>query len=78
MKLLSAALVTAAGLLARHCAASPLPGASGAGQPLQFKSDGTFQISIFEDLHFGESESKSLQPSQVSSLAVQKGLHTDG
>lgn len=23
--------------------------------PLQFSSDGTFQISIFEDLHFGES-----------------------
>src|SRR5690348_670159 len=24
--------------------------------PLQFRSDGTFHISIFEDLHFGESE----------------------
>lgn len=23
--------------------------------PLQFKSDGTFQVSIFEDLHFAES-----------------------
>lgn len=23
--------------------------------PLKFKSDGTFQLSIFEDLHFGES-----------------------
>lgn len=23
--------------------------------PLKFKADGTFQISIFEDLHFGES-----------------------
>ncbi len=23
--------------------------------PLRFKEDGTFQISIFEDLHFGES-----------------------
>lgn len=28
--------------------------------PLQFRSDGSFQISIFEDLHFGESESSSL------------------
>lgn len=25
--------------------------------PLRFTSDGTFQISIFEDLHFGESTS---------------------
>ena len=25
--------------------------------PLKFREDGTFQISIFEDLHFGESES---------------------
>jgi hypothetical protein len=24
--------------------------------PLQFSDDGTFQISIFEDLHFGESK----------------------
>jgi hypothetical protein len=24
--------------------------------PLQFSQDGTFQLSIFEDLHFGESE----------------------
>lgn len=24
--------------------------------PLTFNSDGTFQISIFEDLHFGESK----------------------
>ena len=24
-------------------------------QPLQFKKDGTFQLAIFEDLHFGES-----------------------
>lgn len=24
--------------------------------PLKFREDGTFQISIFEDLHFGESE----------------------
>lgn len=27
--------------------------------PLRFKSDGTFQLSIFEDLHFGESETLS-------------------
>jgi hypothetical protein len=25
--------------------------------PLRFSHDGTFQISIFEDLHFGESQS---------------------
>jgi hypothetical protein len=24
--------------------------------PLQFSQDGTFQLAIFEDLHFGESE----------------------
>lgn len=27
--------------------------------PLQFRSDGTFQLSIFEDLHFGESKMTS-------------------
>lgn len=29
--------------------------------PLQLRPDGTFQISIFEDLHFGESASTSFQ-----------------
>lgn len=27
--------------------------------PLRFKADGTFQLAIFEDLHFGESKSYS-------------------
>jgi len=30
--------------------------------PLEFTADGTFQISIFEDLHFGESRSYLVQP----------------
>jgi hypothetical protein len=30
--------------------------------PLQFQSDGTFQLSIFEDLHFGESMFLPLTP----------------
>ena len=34
-----------------------LPGKKGLG-PLRFRPDGTFHISIFEDLHFGESESR--------------------
>lgn len=29
---------------------------SGLNGPLRFREDGTFQISIFEDLHFGESK----------------------
>jgi len=29
---------------------------SALGRPLRFAKDGTFQISIFEDLHYGESE----------------------
>lgn len=33
-------------------------------QPLTFNQDGTFQISIFEDLHFGESK-----------LHLDRGLH---
>jgi hypothetical protein len=28
--------------------------------PLRFKPDGSFQLAIFEDLHFGESESRPL------------------
>lgn len=30
--------------------------------PLQFREDGTFQLSILEDLHFGESECFRLFP----------------
>lgn len=32
------------------------PNGSGLFGPLKFREDGTFQISIFEDLHFGESK----------------------
>jgi hypothetical protein len=34
----------------------PEQGPAGLRRPLQFAADGTFQISIFEDLHFGESK----------------------
>lgn len=27
-----------------------------AAKPLKFSADGTFQISVFEDLHFGDGE----------------------
>lgn len=33
-------------------------------KPLTFNDDGTFQVSIFEDLHFGESMLSSLRPSR--------------
>lgn len=32
------------------------------GAPLRFTKDGTFQISIFEDLHFGESTTATNTP----------------
>jgi hypothetical protein len=50
-------------LFALHCQAAPpwsnRPSShqTQAFAPLTFSGDRTFQISIFEDLHFGESES---------------------
>ena len=44
---------------------SPVPEADNVFGPLKFRADGTFQISIFEDLHFGESTYKS-NPESVS------------
>lgn len=39
--------------------------------PLQFTNDGTFQIAIFEDLHFGEAENTDWGPLQdVDTLKV--------
>lgn len=35
--------------------AAPRPVGYGSLPPLRFTSNGTFQIAIFEDLHFGES-----------------------
>ncbi|KAJ1329779.1 3',5'-cyclic-AMP phosphodiesterase [Microdochium nivale] len=46
-------------------------------EPLKFKSDGTFQISIFEDLHFGENAWEDWGHQQdVASVAVIKSLLT--
>lgn len=40
-------------------------------QPLRFTRDGTFHISIFEDLHFGENAWDSWGPQQdINSIAV--------
>ncbi len=44
--------------LLQLCAAASLPARKRQDfGPLRFDDDGTFQLSIFEDLHFGESES---------------------
>ena len=45
---------------------------SGAFGPLQFRTDGTFQISIFEDLHFGESRSLAGQPHLITKPLSEK------
>lgn len=46
-------------------------GSSNLTEPLKFTSEGTFQISIFEDLHFGENAWDSWGPQQdVNSLVV--------
>lgn len=48
--------LAAAVCLAWLCLTAALPAPYGAAQrPLRFDADGSFQISIFEDLHFGES-----------------------
>jgi hypothetical protein len=41
------------------CVAAPAPEYSQFSRPLRFEQDGTFQISIFEDLHFGESTDRA-------------------
>ena len=38
-------------------------------QPLRFTKDGTFQISIFEDLHYGEGWSDLLDDGDLHSLS---------
>ena len=45
---------------------SPVPEADNAFGPLKFRPDGTFRISIFEDLHFGESTSTTDHPAPAS------------
>ncbi|KAH7033587.1 Metallo-dependent phosphatase-like protein [Microdochium trichocladiopsis] len=53
----------------------PVPNSHPAHQPLRFKSDGTFQISIFEDLHFGENAWDSWGPQQdLASIGVINSL----
>lgn len=46
----------------------PLEGRTGSIRPLTFAKDGTFQISIFEDLHFGESMSVRFKTCAIRSL----------
>lgn len=48
---------------------------SRATRPLTFNKDGTFQICIFNDLHFGESEYLLAEPVPQRSLQV-RGLIT--
>jgi hypothetical protein len=43
-----------------------------ARKPLRFTSDGTFQISIFEDLHFGESMYDQRQDTCVDGITVRR------
>lgn len=60
--LLAALLATCA----QAAAASPWPA-------LQFTEDGTFQVAIFEDLHFGEAEDTDWGPRQdVNTLQVMR------
>lgn len=55
------------------CVAQALPAQQWLSQsPLQFDNDGNFKISIFEDLHYGESKSSPL--SNVR-LADQQQMH---
>ncbi|KAH7376819.1 Metallo-dependent phosphatase-like protein [Plectosphaerella cucumerina] len=64
-----------------HILALTLPGAAlalregrnGPGQPLTFNSDGTFQITIIEDLHYGEG--KSPLPSLQNALTTSTIAH---
>ncbi|KAK3385752.1 Metallo-dependent phosphatase-like protein [Podospora didyma] len=65
-------------LLALPTRQLPQGGDDGSGdqvgsEPLQFNSDGTFHISIFEDLHFGENAWDSWGPQQdINSVKVIK------
>lgn len=53
--------------------AASLSRATAAWPPLRFTEDGTFQISIFEDLHFGEAEDTDWGPLQdVDTLKVMR------
>lgn len=54
------ALLAAVTMLS-HGRALPWKPSPGLGRPLRFTKDGTFQISIFEDLHYGESKSEYAQ-----------------
>lgn len=47
----------------------PLGGSKLTG-PLRFNSDGTFQISVLQDLHFGESQSPERDQEEWSTNAL--------
>lgn len=51
------AAISLLGTLAFVAAASAQ---NGPGKPLTFREDGTFRIAIFEDLHYGEGESRRI------------------
>jgi len=58
--MLSAAFLTTLGLVATSLCSPIIP----PQQPLRFTADGTFQLCVFEDLHFGEAENLVWGPQQ--------------
>lgn len=61
------ALIASAAILSHHLAH--------AWPALQFTDDGTFQITVFEDLHFGEAEDTDWGPQQdVNTLEVMRSV----
>ena len=42
--------------------------------PLRFKSDGSFQLAIFEDLHFGESEWRLMTTERILNRVIRRRM----
>lgn len=62
-----------AALMGRHIAAVAVPAHSSAWPQLRFTPEGTFQMTVFNDLHFGEAENTDWGPLQdVDTLLVMK------
>lgn len=69
--------VLAAPLLARQTLAAATSKPSDGRKPLTFKPDGTFHISILEDLHFGHSELSVLpRPTKSMLTYIQQSTRT--
>lgn len=65
-------LITIISLLPSLHSASALPSFR---QPLRFAKDGTFQVCVFEDLHFGEAEDLDWGPQQdINSTRVMNSV----